>query len=478
MKDLHDPFAPTATSDPNKDYKDEDADVTFVPINHMKQPLKVPDTGFLNVRWSHAIPELACNGCLRKDAFEDRFRYTCRTCGPNQYDLCKFCYNLYRQGRNKSEAIYSSTGYRIEHDKSHELVEMDLQYPNFEDAVWHNGMGPGALQIMTQVAKKVGSWDATGYKAGDNYMVQSLARLKASFGTEFDVGDMLTHVSFNGMNMSSAAVKTILSGSIHLEVIHFRSTPKFGGPELVGVFKEVLDDRLQQLHTIYATGCNFFDFRSNDPSMVQDYGQQLRDLIDGKRPTREMLLAQLDDPVENGLIKKRNKWNPFGGAKQKKRLEELRQETEYICPPTSKIRVIMAMCDLKKGSTNPCGFPGLIPTVTYSERAPIHCYNQTRDLLLELLTYFGTPGSATVVETISSKTGNMTTTTIPPNFAKGPRLANIGQERARLVEWRKKRFLEQADAFAKPHGYSRMPLEWRTEVEKVLAHKVIEWSRY
>ncbi|KAG0036314.1 hypothetical protein BGZ82_004371 [Podila clonocystis] len=480
MKDLQDPFAPTPSSDPYKDYKDEDADVVFVPINHMKQPLKVPDQGFQNVRWSHAIPELTCNGCHRREALEDRFRYTCRTCGPNQYDLCKFCYSLYRQGRSKSEPVYSSTGYPIEHDRSHELVEMDLQYPNFEDPVWHNGMGPAALQIMTQVAKKLGSWDPTGFKAGDNFVVHSLARLKATYGRDFDVGDLLTHVSFNGMNMSTTAVKTILTTSVQLEVVHFRSTPKFGGAELVAVFKEVLDENclaLQQLHTIYATGCNFFDFRSNDPTKTRDYGQQLRELIDTTRPSREVLMEQLDDPVENGLLKKRNKWNPFGGAKQKRKMEELKQQSEYFSPKVANIRVIMSMCDLKQGTTNPCGFPGLIPTVTYSDREPIHCYNQTRDILLEVLTYLGTAGQTVTETVVSSTTGNVTTLPIPGEFAKGARLQNLERERARLVEFRKKRFLDHAGKFTGPVGYSRMPLEWRAEVEKVLAQKVAQWSR-
>ncbi|KAG0335266.1 hypothetical protein BG004_000068 [Podila humilis] len=488
MKDLENPYGPTASSDPNKDYKDEDADVTFAPLNHLKQPIKVPDQ-FLHVRWSHAIPELACNGCHRRDVMEDRFRYTCRTCGPNQYDLCKFCYSLFKQNRDKSsgEPIYSSTGHPIEHERSHELVEMDLQYPSFEDPVWHNGMGPAALQIMTQVARKNGSWDPVlGPKAGDNYTVHSLAKLKASFQLGFDVSELVTHVSFNGMNMSSAAVKTILTSSLHLEVIHFRSTPKFGGPELVQVFKDVLEENplgLQQLHTIYATGCNFYDFRSNDPTKARDYAQELRNLVDKTRPSREVLMQQLEDPIKNGLLKKRNKWNPFGGAKQKRRIEELMEETEYICPPVTHIRVIMSMCDLKQGMSNPCGFPGLVPTVTYAEREPIHCYNQTRDILLELLTYLGTPGPSTTNKTVVSSSGATMTLPIPGDFSRGARLADLEQERARLIEFRKKRFLEHAGTFAGGNagngllGYSRMPVEWRAEVEKVLAQKVATWSR-
>lgn len=234
---------------------------------------------------------------------------------------------------------------------------------------------------------------------------------------------------------------------------------------------------LQQLHTIYATGCNFFDFRSNDPTKIRDYGQQLRELIDTTRPSREVLMEQLDDPVENGLLKKRNKWNPFNGAKQKRKMEELKQQSEYLSPKVANIRVIMTMCDLKQGATNPCGFPGLIPTVTYSDREPIHCYNQTRDILLEVLTYLGTAGPTVTETVVSSTTGNVTTVPIPGEFAKGARLQNLERERVRLVEFRKKRFLEHAGKFSGSVGYSRMPLEWRAEVEKVLAQKVAQWSR-
>ncbi|KAF8972807.1 hypothetical protein BGZ52_009968, partial [Haplosporangium bisporale] len=168
---------------------------------------------------------------------------------------------------------------------------------------------------------------------------------------------------------------------------------------------------------------------------------------------REVLMEGLDDPVGNGLLKKRSKWNPFSGSKRKKEMEELKMQQEYFSPKVKNIRVIMSMCDLKQGTTNPCGFPGLIPTVTYSDREPIHCYNQTRDILLEVLTYLGTAGPSSVTKTmVSSTTGNVMTVPIPGEFAKGARLQNLDQERARLVEFRKKRFLEHAGTFAGPVG--------------------------
>ncbi|KAG0224164.1 hypothetical protein BGW41_005234 [Actinomortierella wolfii] len=466
-----------------KDYTNVEPLVRLQPLNHLARPISTPTGGFARVRWTHAIPELNCNGCHARDALCDRFRYTCRTCGPNQFDLCKFCFRQYSIAKQQSAAgqallgpIISRTGHVIDHDFRHELVEMDLAYPDWNDPVWHQGWGPNAGQMMTQIATNKGAWDPNAYKSGDKAVVNIFEKLTSMHPNEDLVLSVMTHIKFDGINVSKAGVKYVLERAYALEVLHVRSTPTFGGPELVSVFKEVLSDNpvmLPQLHTIYATGCNFFDFRTTDPTKARDYGKMLKDCIKSLRPSKAVLDDLLKNPIDNGLLSKAHRWNPFKNIAVKK----LRKELD-ILDLNDDVRVIMSMCDLADNTTNPCGFPGLLPTEHYTGRDPVHCFNQTRDILLELLTYLGTPLPAGTMQTMQVSDNEMVQVRAQHDFRIGARLENLAEEKARLIEVRRRKFLERVARHAGPAGgIDKMTPEWKTEVEAVLASKIAIWSQ-
>ncbi|KAF9970845.1 hypothetical protein BGZ73_006295 [Actinomortierella ambigua] len=466
-----------------KDYTNVEPSIQFGPLNHLIRPINTPEGGFARVRWTHAIPELNCNGCHIRDALCDRFRYTCRTCGPNQYDLCKFCFRQYSMakqqrmaGQGSAEPIISRSGYVIDHDTSHELVQMDLACPDWNDPVWHQGWGPNAGQVMTQVAAGTGSWDPAAYKAGDKFVLNLETRLRGMRPGNDAIMTFLTNIKFSGINVSKVAVKYILENAIMLQVLHLRSTPTFGGPELVGVFKEVLSENpvsFPHLHTVYATGCNFFDFRTNDSTKVRDYGKLLAESIKALRPTQEFLDEIFKNPVANGLLSESQRWNPF----RNKVLKKLRKTMGLTTVP-GDVRVIMNMCDLAHNTTNPCGFPGLLPTVQYAGRDPIHCFNQTRDILIELLTYLGTPLPANSTSMIQIDDDEMIRVRAQNDFRIGARLADLEQEKKRLIEARRQKFLARVARHAGPAGgIDKMTLEWKAEVEAVLASKIAMWSQ-
>ncbi|KAG0268378.1 hypothetical protein DFQ27_006870 [Actinomortierella ambigua] len=451
-------LATTTTTEENprtKDYTNVEPTIRFEPLNHLVRPISTPEGGFARVRWTHAVPELNCNGCRLRDALCDRFRYTCRTCGPNQYDLCKFCFRQYSVARQQRAAgqepagpIISRSGYLIDHDTSHELVEMDLAHPDWNDPVWHQGWGPNAGQVMTQVATGKGSWGPEGHKAGDKFVIGLSARLRALRPSDDAVLACLTHVKFSGINVSKVAIKYILENAFMIEVLHVRSTPTFGGPELVSVFKEVLSE-------------------------MRDYGKLLKESISALRPSQELLDELFKNPVDNGLLSKAYRWNPF----KNKALKKLRKEMGLATVP-SEVRVVMSMCDLTHNTTNPCGFPGLLPTVLYTGRDPVHCYNQTRDILIELLTYLGTPLPANATQMIQIDEDEMIRVRAQHDFRIGARVEDLGQERARLIEARRNKFLERVARHTGPSGgFDKMTLEWKAEVETVLASKVALWSQ-
>ncbi|KAI9232902.1 MAG: hypothetical protein BYD32DRAFT_490865 [Podila humilis] len=331
------------------------------------EALSTPTNGYQNVMWNHAFPDLQCDGgCKNKFAFASRIRYTCVTCKNSAFDLCEACFD--RCGQEGMGTI---------HNPNHELMKMDLAFPDWSHPAWNGGM-EDLGKVVRNIGAKTLAWAKDDHKRGEQYV------LKMTFPEE--ESKRAEVLEMDGMNLCPEGLITILMMlEPNLTEITVRSGLKLGGKELASVFDAFLQkmpNGFPRLHTIRAIGCNFFDFRSNVPSKKVDYASVITNLFTKARARQQKVLdAWIQERTEVLSSSGKGFCGLFGSSSSSSK----HKPKPYVRPIC---KVQFSICDGRM--SGPCGFPGL-PPAFWTTREPEVCYNTVRDLMLGVAAYLGDP---------------------------------------------------------------------------------------
>ncbi|KAG0030291.1 hypothetical protein BGZ81_002828 [Podila clonocystis] len=329
--------------------------------------LSAPTNGYQNVQWNHAFPDLHCDGgCKNPFAFATRVRYTCVTCKNSAFDLCEACFGS-----------FGEAGMGAIHNPNHELMKMDLAFPDWSHPAWNGGI-EDLRKAVRQIGAKTLAWAKGDEKRGQQCV------LKMPFPEEESKRPEI--LEMDGMNLSGLGLITILTIlEPNLTEITVRSGPDLGGFDLLKVFKVFLEEKpnsFPRLHTIRAIGCNFFDFRSNEASKKVDYAKAITKLFANARARQQKLLeAWVQERTEVQASSGGGFCGLFGSSSKK----SSGKPKPYVRPVC---KVQFSICDGRM--SGPCGFPGLQPAF-WTTREPVLCYNVIRDLTLGMVEYLGDP---------------------------------------------------------------------------------------
>ncbi|KAF9319281.1 hypothetical protein BG003_009491 [Podila horticola] len=334
------------------------------------EALSAPTNGYQNVQWNHAFPDLQCDGgCKNPFAFATQIRYTCVTCKNSAFDLCEACFGSF--GQEGMGAI---------HNPNHELMKMDLAFPDWSHPAWHGG-----IEDLGKAVRQIGAKTLAWAKGDEERGKQCV--LKMPFPEE--VSKRPEVLEMDGMNLSGLGLIAILTVlEPNLTEITVRSGPHLGGLELAKVFSAFLEEMpnsFPRLHTIRAIGCNFFDFRSNEASKKVDYAKVIANQFAKARARQQKLFeAWIQDRTEIIASSGGGGFCGLFGSSSKSSGKN-KKPKPYVRPVC---KVQFSICDGRM--SGPCGFPGLQPAF-WTTREPVLCYNVIRDLTLGMVEYLGDP---------------------------------------------------------------------------------------
>ncbi|KAG0347102.1 hypothetical protein BG005_000361, partial [Podila minutissima] len=189
-----------------------------------------PTNGYQNVHWNHAFRDLQCDGgCKNPFAFASRIRYTCVTCKNSSFDLCEACF-----GRFEGEEEEEGGGMGAIHNPNHELMKMDLAFPDWSHPAWNGGI-EDLGKAVRQIGAKTLAWEKGDAKRGQECVLHMLLPEEVSRKPEV--------LEMDGMNLSAIGLIAILTRlEQNLTEITVRSGPELGGMELAKVFMVFLDE--------------------------------------------------------------------------------------------------------------------------------------------------------------------------------------------------------------------------------------------
>ncbi|KAG0335618.1 hypothetical protein BG004_008381 [Podila humilis] len=336
--------------------------------------------GYQNVTWDNAFRDLSCDGgCKNPRAFTSRIRYTCSNCPNTAFDLCEGCFH--RLGPEGISQI---------HNPSHEIYKMDLSFPDWSHRAWNAGMEGISKTLVRQIGNKTGAWAKGDSKRSEVYL------LKKGFPEEETKRPET--IEMDGMNLSPVGLMTLLMMTEpNVRELTIRSGPELGGMELAGVFvafMQKLPNSFPKLQTIRAIGCNFFDFRTNEPSKKVNYATAISNIFAKQRAAQQKLFeAWMAERTESFAGGNNNSGRGFfrgvfgsssSSSSSSKKKTHSRQEP-FVRPA---VKVEFSICDNRM--SGPCGFPGL-KAAFWTGHEPVVCFNISRDATLRIIGYLGDP---------------------------------------------------------------------------------------